>query len=672
MSALKRFYLLLWSIVMVGHVTVGFAEVLPTVTTVEVSQIDNLDKKISLDFVDADLKDILKIFTRQTGVNFVIDSEVTSENISLFLEKVTVRQALKSIANVNGLGFYPIEGTTILRVGMTEEGEKDLRITKIYRLSYARVKRLRLSSGEQIQQAGALGDGVDEVEDEGDNIFTTGDSESPQGVVNAVVSILSEDGILSLDYRTNSIIVTDYPDRIKRIDRVIEELDEKTQQVLIKAEIIELTNSFNDVLGATFGNANNAQQLFSLKYRPPIVDGQVFPFNKKILGTINKKLTYADGATAKTDGTVFGKLTGGQFDFIFKALKKSGMSKFLARPRIITLNNEPAIVNITSETAISENTIVDDDTNQQRTTVQRTPVGVTLRVTPQINDNHFVTMVLQPSVTDVSPSTLFPTRAFDPSTRSVYTKIRIKEGDTISIAGLLQKDKSRSGTKVPILGEIPIIGALFSSKLKEGKSTDLVIFITPYILNDDSMLFLQKRAEDEEDYGELVKESKRMDRFVKGKYSSEAVAEREKHQMAEVSLTDKLMRYEAKVREYPSDPEAHSNLGVAYAKAQKYDMAIEEFKKAIMLNPNSGAAYNNLGNLYRIKKQYNAAISSLRRAIELVPDHPYAYTTLGLCYEMKDMYDDARQSYRKALQTAPDSSWSSTARDRLSVLDASF
>ena len=644
------------------------AETLPAV---EVSGIESLDKKISVDFVNANLKDVLKIFTRQTGVNFVIDSDVSSETISLFLEKVTVRQALKSISESSSLGFYPISGTSVLRVGAAQEGERDSRVTKVFKLKYASVARLELSDGAEILQTGDVGSGggATGTEDDSEQIFTTGESDSTEGVINAVVSVLSADGILSIDGRMNALIVTDYPDRIKRIERIIEQLDRKVKQILIKTEIVELTESINDVLGTSFGNATEPTQLFSLNYLFPKVDGQVFPFDNNVF---SERITAGDGNAARLADTTFGKLTGGQFDFILKALKTSGKSKFLARPRIVTLDNEPAVVDITSETAIQENTTIDPDTNQQTTSVERTAVGITLRVTPQINDNESVTMVLQPTVTEVAPSRLFPDRAFDPSTRSVLTRIRVKQGETISIAGLIQKKMTKSGSKVPFLGEIPFIGALFSSKAKEGLDTDLIVFVTPYILDDDNISFLQKRAEDEDDFGEMSKESDRMKKFMHDQAAPEVSAERERLRMSEASLEDKIVKYEAAVREYPSDPEAHSNLGVAYAKAQKYDLAIEEFKKSIMLKPNSGAAYNNLGNLYRIKKQYDAAISSLRRAVELVPDHPYAYTTLGLCYEMKNMYEEAQLAYRKALNVASDSAWTNTARERLAVLDAGY
>ncbi len=657
-----------FAVVLVKAVSLSALEVKPP--SEDLVHIDNLDKKISVDFVEANLKDVLKIFTQQTSVNFVIDGEVAEQLISLFLEKVTVRQALKSIAEANGLGFYPIEGTTVLRVSTSQMGMRDLRVTKIYRLSYARVKRLKLASGARIQRSGSLGSKGSEGGADDISIFSSGDTDATEGVINAVVAVLSEEGILSIDVRTNSLIVTDYPDRIKRIDKIIEELDKKTRQVLIKAEIVELQDTLNKVLGTAYGNPSEPKQLFSLAYRPPKVDGQVFPFNSNLLGLISKRINSEEGNADRLSETTFGQLTAGQFNFILRALKTSGKSKFLARPRVITLDNEPAVVDITSETAINEDTIIDEDTNQQTTTVERTTVGVTLRVTPQINEDDFVTMILQPSVTEVSPSRLFPDRAFDPSTRSVLTKIRIKQGDTISIAGLIQRDFSTFGSKIPILGDIPLLGTFFSRKSKEKAETDLIVFITPYILDDDALLYLQKRAEDEDDYSDLLKESQRAEKLVREKEEPHVAAERMKERMDQRSLSDKIAQYQAKVKEYPGDPEAHSNLGVAYAKVQKYDLAIEQFKRSIMLNPNSGAAYNNLGNLYRIKKQYDAAISSLRRAVELVPDHPYGFTTLGLCYEMKAMYDEARASYQQALKVAPNSPWTNTARERLAILDA--
>lgn len=633
--------------------------------------INDLDKKISIDFVEADLKDVLKIFTQQTGVNFVIDKEVSSELVSLFLDKVTVRQALKSIAEVSGVGFYPIAGTSVLRVGLSQDGQKDPRVTKIYRLRYARVSMLSLSTGEDIKKTGDYaGSTGTQSTQASTSIFSSGDKNSTEGIINAVVAVLSEEGILSIDQRTNSLIVTDYPDKLSRIDKIISELDKKTRQVLIKAEIVEVQDSLNNILGMSYGDPSESKNIASLKYIPPNLGGQVFPFDSNLFGFVKNALTQEEGNGVRLNETTFGRLSAGQFRMVLQALKTSGKSRFLARPRVITLDNEPAVVDITSETAINEDTIVDEDTNRQTTMLERTTVGVLLRVTPQINNNEQVTMILQPSITDVAPSRLFPNKAFDPSTRSVLTKIRIKQGDTISIAGLIQKVRRSSGSKIPILGDVPLLGSLFTQKSKEENQTDLLVFITPYILDEEALLHLQKKERGRDVSG-------RQDfagPFLQGALNKNMTRPKGRHlmqkKMNNVRMAAVIEECEANVQRNPQDPEAHSNLGVAYAKARKYDLAIDQFKGAIMLDPEASAAYNNLGNLYRIKRNYDAAITALNKAIQIMPKHPYAYTTLGLCYEVKGMYAEARNAYQSALEVAPHSSWSKTSRERLSVIDA--
>jgi type II secretory pathway component GspD/PulD (secretin) len=187
------------------------------------------------------------------------------------------------------------------------------------------------------------------------------------------------------------------------------------------------------------------------------------------------------------------ELTPGSVDFsptpwkvYFDFIKQQSDTKVLARPRILTLNNETAEIKITTQEAIG--TIQSQTgTAQPITTIsaERIETGVSLRVTPQINlDTGDITMFINPIVKDATASTLSVSYK-DPEERSTKSVIRIKDGDTVIVGGLIRNERSETITKLPILGDIPLIGGLFRHKYKDkDKERELLVFITPHIIKD--------------------------------------------------------------------------------------------------------------------------------------------------------------------------------------------
>ena len=286
-----------------------------------------------------------------------------------------------------------------------------------------------------------------------DGLESSGSAASSEGIVNAVTSILSSEGIMTFDIRTNALIVTDYPEILKRVDEIIAGLDKKIDQVLIKAEIIELSDTISNILGIKYGDLTTPGRMIQGTYTSPTVGGLAYPFNNSFFGQdelLNSVALSSRGNLDDLDelGTVFGTLSAGSFSVVMDAIKTSNKGKFLSRPRIMTLDNEPAVVDITADTAVSATTTVDESGNVN-TSYEREETGILLRVTPQIHVDDSVTMLVQPSVTRTAASSQFPTAALDPFTRSVLTKVRIHQGDTISIGGLLQNDLAKVNQKVP-------------------------------------------------------------------------------------------------------------------------------------------------------------------------------------------------------------------------------
>jgi type II secretory pathway component GspD/PulD (secretin) len=176
---------------------------------------------------------------------------------------------------------------------------------------------------------------------------------------------------------------------------------------------------------------------------------------------------------------------------VFDFLKKQTDTRYLARPRILTLNNETAEIKITTNETVGVNsTVITGASSSNAVSAERAETGITLRVTPQVNpETGEITMFVAPKVKDVSKSVFTNSNQYyyDPEERSTKSLVRIKDGETVIIGGLIRHDKNESVTKLPFLGDIPLLGAAFRNRDKtKDKERELLVFITPRIVKEDA------------------------------------------------------------------------------------------------------------------------------------------------------------------------------------------
>ena len=160
-----------------------------------------------------------------------------------------------------------------------------------------------------------------------------------------------------------------------------------------------------------------------------------------------------------------------------------GEAKYLGKPKVVTLNNKTATITTSTDATVGRTVTDSGSTTATATTTtsaERKRVGLTLQVTPQVNREGYVTLYVQPSYSDVISSGF--DFALDTTTRAASTLVRVKNGQTVVIGGLLTSRETDQTRKVPLLGDIPLLGWLFTSRAKSKSTTDLVIFITPTIL----------------------------------------------------------------------------------------------------------------------------------------------------------------------------------------------
>lgn len=475
---------------------------LPKLNAQQELMLNKPDVLISMDFQDASMKDILKLLSLQSGLNFVASQAVQDRTVTLYLDNVPLKDAMDKIFKANNLSYELDKKANIFIVKDWGTPQMET-VTKVFYLKYATVTTSSLKQ-EMSTQVTTLKDITTASSDSGGGGDSGGSgagantggkwkTEDESGLTAAVKRLLSENGSLIEDYRTNSLIVTDVPSRMVIISDVIAALDVPVPQIMLEVEMLDVSKNVVDDLGFDFTNAGSfAMQVVSASR------STAFPLSSFIpAGGMTKTFT---------PGTVSFPTS---LKLIFDWLSTQTDTKFLARPRLLTLNNETAEIRIATNESIGIKTTISGEGSITSSTAEaeRALTGVILRVTPQVNiDTGEVTMFVYPKVCEAvagntltSGSETFQYR--DPEERSTKSFVKLKDGETVVIGGLLSHEVHNTKTKLPILGDIPIIGALFrhsgntgSNTTEKNKERELLVFITPHIIKDSSKAELAQAA----------------------------------------------------------------------------------------------------------------------------------------------------------------------------------
>lgn len=418
--------------------------------------------EISLDFQDANLMDILKIFSMQSGLNFIASESVRNRKITLYLDKVPLQDAMDKLFDANNLAYELDKEANMFIVKDMGKPPAET-ITKVFYLKNSSVPSASINS------------------DSKDNLGTEGGDSAgnTMSILTAVTQVLTEQGKISEDSRTNSLIITDIAPRFSAIEGVIAHLDIPQPQVLLEVEMLDVSKNTVDKMGFNWANAASYSMTIASASR-----ATNFPLSSFAKGLTGNNNITAGSVTFPTNLTMV-------LDF----LRTNTDSKYLARPRIMTLNNQPAEIKIATQETVGSVTITQGQGTASTTTTstERVETGVTLRVTPQINiDSGEITMFIMPKVKDATAGTLGTTSYKDPEERSTKSIVRVKDGDTVIIGGLIRNQTSTTENRIPILGDIPVLGALFRHKYKDkDRERELLVFITPRIIKEPKLELAQ-------------------------------------------------------------------------------------------------------------------------------------------------------------------------------------
>jgi type IV pilus assembly protein PilQ len=433
-------------------------------------------ERLTLNFQDIDVRSVLQLLADTSGQNIVVSDSV-SGNLTLRLQNVPWDQALDIVLRTKGLDKRRQDNVII--IGPTEE--------------LATREKAELAAHKEVQELSPTHTEFMQV-----NYAKVSDLAKLIRTTNAKDSMLSPRGSLSIDERTNTLLVQDTSDKLADIRRLVQTLDVPVKQVLIEARIVIVSDTFERDLGARFG-VSAASSLTGGPNSLLAVSGNNQATNQILAGGVPTTATSVLPATtldnryqvntpaANTNGSIGVSLLAGSYlvDLELSAAQNEGKSEVISSPRIITANQKQATIMQGVEIPYQESA------SSGATTTQFKDAVLKLKVTPLITPDNRVILDLDVSDDSVGQQVTSATGGSVPSidTRQIITQVLVNDGQTVVLGGILDTTKSKSANKVPFFGDIPFLGALFRSTTDINNKTELLIFITPKILREGSNLY---------------------------------------------------------------------------------------------------------------------------------------------------------------------------------------
>jgi len=446
------------------------------------------EKKISLDLKGIDVNELFKVLSEKSGMTIITTPEVKGR-VTVFMDNLSFSDALDVVATMQDLAYE--KKANVVKVMTKAEYEKSFgkkfderKETRTIRLTYAKpanvmtvITSLKSDLGKIIsddstgtiiitdtpQSLALLEDTIKELDKPLESaVFDINYARFAdlKGYLNDLIT--PGVGQIIVDERSAKVVVTDLPQRLVRIKKLMEELDEQSRQVLITGEIVEIT------LNNTFSSGIEWEKLFSNFHNLDLVGN--FPVS----------------STLSSYGKIsLGTLADNNYDVVIKMLNDYGTTRVLTRPRIVVVNKEEAKLLVgTREAYVTSAQSQAETTTVTSESVQFIDVGVKLTVVPTIGSDGYITMKIKPEVSTVidTLTTAAGTQVPIVSTSQSESVVKIKDGSTLIITGLMKNTETRDNVGYPTLSRMPVVGSLFGSITKENAKTELVIFITPKII----------------------------------------------------------------------------------------------------------------------------------------------------------------------------------------------
>jgi type II secretory pathway component GspD/PulD (secretin) len=488
--------------------------------------------RVTFDFKEADLRNILRIFSVRYGINVVAGPDVQG-TVTIRLVDVPWETALKLILQSNNYAY--VKEANVYRVLRQDQLDKEPLQTQVYPLSYSKATE----------------------------------------VINSIINLLTpERGQARADERSNTLVVTDVPAKLDEIGGIIRRLDERTPQVLIEARIVELTDDFEENIGIDWislkgfnvgfgapedadkqglwryertrdkGDTDTTERITTDRDRTTTTRGrqrtdQSGPDGSSTTTTIstipgtssgttitttsgtsltdtstlsNTREVYdwydAEGTKIKSDVVESGQLlqavlTPDTFQLTLSFLQEQTDANIISHPKLVTADNKESQIKVAREWPIPQFQFNDDTGQWEVSDFEYKDIGIILTVTPHVNVDKFITMRVVPEVSNIFGTTTFggAVEAELPIilSRKAQTEVLVKNGDTLAIGGLMMEDETDAVNKVPLLGDIPLLGRyIFSDTGTQINKSNIIIFITANVVtveNKDNLWISQREKQ---------------------------------------------------------------------------------------------------------------------------------------------------------------------------------
>jgi general secretion pathway protein D len=388
--------------------------------------------KVTLQFRDAPTKMVFEVLARQTGINFVLDKDVKSDSkTTIFVQEVPIEEAIDLVLDQNTLARQILSSNMVLIYPNTPAKQKDYE--------------------EQIVHTFYLTNAV------------------PKDVESMLKSMLGSK-TLFVDERTSVVVMRDTPDAVRMAEKLVASIDVPEPEVLIEVEVLEIARSKLLNLGITPPSSFTASATSVAKGAGAAVTGGVSGASGLVLSDLSHQ-------NANTIAVSSVSLTA-------NALQTIGNTNTLASPRIRARNKEKAKILIGSRVpVITSSTALLSSGTASSSSVQYLDVGLTLEVQPTVYLDGDVSIKIGLEVSSITNTVVVGgTQAYTIGTRNANTLLRLKDGETQVLAGLIQDSDTRNAAGIPGLSQIPVVGRLFGSHNSDREKSEIVLSITPHII----------------------------------------------------------------------------------------------------------------------------------------------------------------------------------------------
>ncbi len=446
-------------------------------------------EKLSLNFQNIEVRAALQVLADFTGLNFVV-SDTVKGNLTLRLKDVPWDQALDLIVDTKGLAVRK-KGNVIAVAPAPEVAAKEKAafeatkavveleplVSELIRINYAKAADIAalIKSIKPVVDATSQQHPVFGASSTGQGLGAAGLS------LSATNTLLSPRGQVTVDERTNSLLIQDTPGKIGEVRKLIAQLDQPVRQVMVETRLVEATEDYAKTLGARLAHLNQRQKGDTLttssgtiEVLPPLrPSGGGTPEYEIVPSGLNVNLAAAGVGNFDASALMVDFIKGGlELTLELSALEQSGQGKIISSPRVITANQKKALIEQGQERVFTTSVLGVGSVVTKKATLK-------LEVTPAITPDDRVNLdviITKDNFEDATAGLL--------NVKQVQTQVLLDNGETVVIGGVYEQEKQSTLTKTPFFGDLPLLGYLFRNKAELDSKTELLIFLTPRILSD--------------------------------------------------------------------------------------------------------------------------------------------------------------------------------------------